>query len=111
MENGYDVYAIISDENVVEDLKVFKTSNDALDYVNSIFLDGKAVLVSLYVVWPGDVYVNGKFYRVDEHGDYQQIQKRPDVEKDNMSYEIIGKLKERVKYLETLIKEKGIEYV
>lgn len=98
---NYNVYAIIDDDGFVEELRIFDSQTQADIHVNSIYADGKAILVNDYKLKLRDVYKDGKFYR-QQDGELILINHSYDFEANRLKNldSIIESLKQRIKYLE-----------
>lgn len=106
----HHVYAILNDNNTVNDILYAQSQQAANDIAKSSFIYGRAFCIDNYPLKIGDFYSNRKFYR--KIGD-SNIEITPLTEEDDRisNLELIIDQKDTaIEYLEGKLNEAGIRY-
>lgn len=108
----HHVYAILNDDDIVNDIIYAKSQEDANYIASNSFIYGKAFCIDYYPLEIGDIYINRKFYRPNKTGT-NYIEIAPLIEEDDRidNLELILEQKnQQIKYLEGKLNEAGIQY-
>ena len=109
----HHVYAILNDDNKVNDI-IYAKSQEEADYIaKNSFVYGKAFCIDYYPLEIGDIYINRKFYRPTKLDETSYIEIAPIIEEDDKISNlelIIEQKNQQIKYLEGKLNEASVQY-